>query len=247
MDNVSGANEGLFYQIMHDALHDMFWVIVSAVVSLLIVSVITYYVSPKVRIGIRTLKIRFGSEDVRYRLFFKYYFTQKTNNLNVKVYQKIKTKFNEYNISRDRIRPESIVINPENLGVKISIELDCINELEAEETIEVNEETKKEYQLTIRLDSDLRLTFKRLDVFEDYINIFEEIKNIVGEECFGGEKEKKSFLVCDIIRNFDKIYSGGEIIDKTKNIKIYFMGKSVKIVASKPTYLVSVIKKYIGY
>lgn len=247
MNNISGGEETLRYQLMHDAPHEIFWIIVSILAGLLVTYIIAYYVSPTVRIKTRTLKIIFGSRDFRYNLFFKYYFTRKTNDLNTNIYRKIKTKFSEYNISRVSIRPESIIINPEKLGVKISIELDCINELETNELPKDNEESGKEYQLTIRLDSDLRLTYKRLDIFEDYIDIFEEIKNIVEEECFGGEKERKSFLVCDIIRDFDKIYTGEDIIDNTKNIEVHFMEKNIKIMADKPTHLVSTIRKYVGY
>lgn len=247
MDNISSANESLSYQIMQNAPHDMFWIIVSAIVSLLIVSAITYYFSPRVRIFIRTWIIKIGLEDFCFSLFYKYYFKHKIKNLNADIYSKISTRFKEFNISRSSIRPESIIINPEKLGVKISIELDCINELEAEEPLEADEEKGKEYQLTIRLDSYLRLTYRRLDIFENYMSIFEEIKNIVEEECFGGERERKSFLVCDISRNFNQIYTGKDIIDNTKNTKISFMGENIKIIADKPTHLISTIKKYLGY
>lgn len=243
MDNTSSANETLFQQFMRDAPHEVFWILIS----ILIASVITYIYRERVRIFIRTWTIKLGSEDVLYNLVFKYYFTRKTNDLNMNIYRRIKNRFSDFNISRSGMRPESMIINPENLGVKISIEIDCSNELEADEFPEDNEENGKEYQLTIRLDSNLRLTFRRLDVFEDYISIFEEIKNIVEEECFGGERERKSFLICDVIRDFDKIYTGKDIIDNTKNISVFFMGKNIKIVANKPTHLVSTIKKYIGY
>lgn len=247
MDNTSGAEETLLYQLMNNAPHDLFWTIVSIVITFLVTYAIAYYFSPMVRIKTRTWKIKLGSEDVRYNLFFKYYYTRKTNNLNANVYRKIKTKFSEYNISRASIRPEAIIINPEKLGVKISIEIDCINELEAEELSEVSEEKRKEYQLTIRLDSGLRLTYKRLDILGSYLNMFEEIKEIVEDECFGGEKGRKPFLVCDLIRDYDVIYTGEDIVDNTQNIKIYFMGRDVKIIADKPTLLISTIKKYMGY
>lgn len=243
MSDSSAVNDTFIHSLTHDASYQIFWIIIA----ILIGYILAYLLSSKVQIFTRTLRVKIFSDDFRYNVFFKYYFLRKTNDLNVNVYRKIKSKFGEYDIRRVSIRPESMTINPVKLGIKIDIELDCTNELEANDSEETSEEEKKEYQLLIKLDSDLRLTYKRLDILVEYIDMFEEIKKIVEDECFGGEKERKSFLVCDIIRDFDAIFDQREIIDNTKRIKILFIGQNIKIVAEKPTHLISTIEKYIGY
>lgn len=236
-------NDTIISSLVSDAPKEVFWIVAGVP----IVSIITYFCSPTVRIFFRTLRIKIFSEDFRYNVLLKCYFLRKTNDLNSEVYHKIKNKFENYEVKKVSIRPESMTIKPETFGTKIDIEINCINELEAEEPSQIDEESEKEYQLVIKLDTDLRLTYKRLDILRAYIDMFEEIKEIVKEECFDGLKERKSFLLCDIIRDINVIYNQKEIIDDTQHLKISFTRGNIKIVAEKSIYLIDAIQKYIGY
>lgn len=117
------------------------------------------------------------------------------------------------------------------------------------EEIELDNDIKenREYMLTIKLDSNLRLSYKRLDILSDYVVLFSGIKDIIRRCCFSGETEIRSFLICDITRDINTIFDQKEIIDKTKNLKISFFKQNIKITLRNSQYLMDNVRKYIGY
>lgn len=218
------------------------WIIIVFILGLLY----AFFIDKKMRIRLRTVRYKLLSTDFRYKLFFKYYFVTKTNDLDHHVFATIKQKFKEYEIKKNKVMPESITINPEKLGVKINIYLDSANELQkSEEVPEID--TYNEYILTIKLDTPLRIGYKRLDILRDYIALFIGIKEIVRDYCFNGESPIKSFIVCDIIRDANKITKLDKIEDIPKKLKVSFVGQNIKIVLNEPIYLMNMIKKYMGY
>ncbi|AAM31723.1 hypothetical protein [Methanosarcina mazei] len=141
-----------------------------------------------------------------------------------------------------------MTINPEELDVKVNIYLDSAKELENEESeLEDNIEEDREYILTIRLDSNLRLSYKRLDILSEYAVLFSGIKDIIKRHCFAGEEETKSFLICDITRDIETIFDQKEIIDNKKKLKVSFFKQNIKIRLGESHYLMDNIRKYIGY
>jgi hypothetical protein len=199
-------------------------------------------------IFLRTLKIRILSNDFQYSLLFKYHFTRKKRDLDSQIFQDIKSKYENFKITKVSVRPESMTINPEELDVKVNIYLDSANELATEEMeLDDNIEEDREYILTIKLDSNLRLSYKRLNILSEYAVLFSGIKDIIKRYCFSGEEETKSFLICDITRDIDTVFDHKEIIDKNKNLKISFFKQNIKITLREPHYLMDNIRKYIGY
>lgn len=220
------------------------WIIIAFILG----SLLTLFFEKKIRIRIRTMKYKLFPKDFRFNLFFKYYFTTKINDLDSEVFNKIKDKFIEYEIRKSKVKPESITINPEKLGNKVNIYLDSTNELqEGEEVSEDDADKYNEFILTIKLDSNLWISYNRLDIMQDYIVLFNGIKEIVRDYCFNGESPSKSFLVCDIIRDINKITNLDKIEDSSKKLKVSFVENNIKIVLNEPIYLMTTIKKYIGY
>jgi len=227
-----------------NASWELFWIIVG----FFICSALTCIFRKKLWIFLRTLKIKVLSDDFQYSLLFKYYFTKKVGDLDSEIFQEIKSQHENFKITRVNVKPESITIYPEELGVKVNIYLDSVDELIAEE-MELDNGTKenKEYTLTIKLDSNLRVGYKRLNILSDYVVLFSGIKDIVRKHCFSGETEVKSFLICDIIRDINTVLDQKEIIDKTKNLKVSFFKQNIKITLRNSQYLMDNIRKYIGY
>ncbi|MCK4798451.1 MAG: hypothetical protein KAT05_13810, partial [Spirochaetes bacterium] len=85
------------------------------------------------------------------------------------------------------------------------------------------------------------------EILNDYIALFNEIKEIVKDYCFSGRVVNKSFIVCDVIRDVNKITDLNKIDDESKKMKIPFVENDIKIVSNEPLYLIETIKKYIGY
>ena len=220
------------------------WIIVAFIISL----VYAVFIDKKMRIKIRTFRYKLFSKDFRYNLFFKFYFKTKTNDLDSQVFTKIKKQFREYEIKKNKVMPESITINPDKLGNKVNVYLDSVNKLqESDEVSEEETNTYNEYILTIKFDNYLWIGYKRLDILRDYIALFNGIKEIIRDYCFNGESATKSFLVCDIIRDVNKITELDKIEDTSKKLKVSFVGQNIKIVLNEPIYLVNTIEKYIGY
>ena len=230
--------------LMFSIAWEFLWIIIAFILALLF----ALFFEKKMRIRIRTIKYKLFPKDFRYNLFFKYYFITKINDLDSQVLTKINEQFGVYEIGKSKVKPESITINPEKLGIKVNIYLDSTNELqECEEVLE--EETSKynEFIVTIKLDSYLWISYNRLDIMRDYIALFNGIKEIVRDYCFNGELPTKSFIVCDIIRDVNKITNLNKIEDTSKKLKVSFVENNIKIVLNEPLYLMDTIKKYIGY
>ncbi|SDF85381.1 hypothetical protein SAMN04488589_1532 [Methanolobus vulcani] len=229
--------------ILDNAKEEIFWIAISVVITFIVTAIGTYLYQKHVIIFLRSLKIKHFYRSFRYSLLLKAYYPQKTGDLDSNIYNLIKEKCKQFNITKVTVRPESMCINPENFGTKVNIFIDSIDELLGEEEITESEE----YCLTIQLDSDLRLTYKELEIIDDYLVLMEETKNIVHEHCFGNSEEKNSFLVCEIIRDIKKITDEDTINIEKEETKVSFKENNVKITLKKPQYLTRNIRKYIGY
>ena len=231
----------------YSSYYPYLWDLLLIIVALVIGSLSTTFLSKPFKIYCRKLNYKLFSKDFKYNLFFKYYFTSKTNDLDSQVFEKIKQKFPKFNISKNKISPESMTIKPEKLGIKVNVFLDSVDELENYDENDESLDVSNEYVLTIKLDSFLWIGYKRLEILNDYIALFNEIKEIVKDYCFSGRLVNKSFIVCDVIRDVNKITDLNKIDDESKKMKISFVENDIKIVSNEPLYLIETIKKYIGY
>lgn len=232
---------GYIDELIKNAPSQMFWIIVSFIVG----TILTYFFQNEVRIFLNTLRIKYLYHDFRYRLILKASFSLKTKDLDSYVYDSIKEKGKEFKITKASLRPESMSIIPEELGTKINVLIDSVHEL-----LSINEGESvgpDEYTLTIQLDSDLRLTYRRLEILEDYLILIKDIKKIVEDYCFSGVSEINSFMICEIIRDKNTITDKKQIEIEKEGTKISFKEKNVNIVVKNSDYLMRNISKYIGH
>ena len=225
--------------------------ILIGIIVLAITSFIGYLFREKIRIFIRSIWYKIYPNDFRYNLVFSYVFENKVNDLDSTVFQNIKRDFESLKITKASIRPESMTIRSDTLGVKVHIYIDSLSDIQAvehEKEDDVVRSEINEYKLSIKFDSELHLLSTKIDMFSEYIALFEGIKENAREYCFNNDREKRFFILCDINRgDIKKIYSGNSISNENGNTKISFVNNNIKIKSNKSSVIVGTIKKYLGY
>jgi|SRR5208337_2613860 len=207
-----------------------------------------YALRKEVHIWLRGFRIAIFNEIFKIRLFCKYVFdSELISYLQPSIFDVLKERFPEYEFSKITTRPDTIVLKPENLGVRIQICLSSVNELLSEEEDDENNRDMPPYELEITLGDELKLGYKELSDLTSYLMIFNAIKDIVKSQCFNGVNERNGFIVCDVIRNFDQITTDRNLDLTNDRATLSFMGNTLKVTLKNHEYLERVIKKYISY
>jgi len=226
------------------------WVIVLGTLGILIpiiLAIVGWFFQEETRILWRFIKFFLSNKHFQYNLVFKAFFPVKPiHALDYDVYSAISSECDNYDVSLNSVQSDTVILIPNKLGRnKILVHFDSIRELLSEE--EPDEAFPDEYTLTIKLDNDLGLGMRDLEILHDYASLFGKIREIIQRMCFNATLPTKSFLLCDIIRDLDTITSKRLLEDLKEDAKVTFQKQNITLTLNKPEYLLRLIKRYIGY
>jgi hypothetical protein len=232
-------------------LRDIVLPLVVGIICTAITACLVWIFQTHVRIFLRRLYLIAFNKQFRFKLFFKFQFNVSALPITSTFLEDMRRKFPQFKFSKSVLRPDLVMIKPEQLGNKIIIQTSSIRELMADDELaddtHMDEFVFNQYELTIRLDDDLCLGYQNLDVFQNYLVLFDGIKDILKHQAFQNQNEINSFILCDIIRDIHPITKEKSIVRNLENAKISFVKDNVKIKLKNTVFLEKLIKEYIAY
>ncbi|HII97889.1 MAG TPA: hypothetical protein HA272_01170 [Methanoregula sp.] len=206
-----------------------------------------YFCQQRVRIFLRSHRIKIFNENFKIRLFYKFSFAVNPEPMSIDIFETLKNRFPQYELSKISIRPDLLVLKSNILGGRINAQISSLSESLSVDENESNSDLPSIFELEISLGDDLRLGYKQLNDLLGYLIIFGGIKDIVKSCSFNNTQEINGFIVCDVVRNFDPICKEKKINLVDKNATITFTDKTMKVVLKNYEYLEKIISDYIGY
>lgn len=230
-----------------DLFKDISLPIIVGIITTGICGLLAYTCARRIRIFLRGLRINILNDDFKLRLFYEYSFTIRPRPMSSDVFETLKNKLPQYDLSKISIRSDAITLKSNKLGGRINIQVFSQSESLAPYEGEHEPIDTDCFELKISLSDDLRLSYRQLNDLLGYLMIFASAKEIVRHYCFGNTQERTGFIVCDVVRNYDPIGKEKKLNLTEKNATITFIDKTMKIVLTNHEYLEKIIRDYIAY
>ncbi len=118
--------------------------------------------------------------------------------------------------------------------------------VEEPDFVDAEEESKPQgYEVSVELDGELRIGFRSVSDFQEFMTLPSKLQDVIKDLCFPGKTPWQEFLICEISRTtrfHTRVLK--DKFDDILRVRVTVKGGIVNLVCEQPSYAVNALRKY---
>lgn len=158
------------------------------------------------------------------------------------VFETIVTSVATDKLVKQGMHERAISFKSERLGIPVTLWLE--EELDTA-TSGTDEPRIEAYKVTVDMEGELRLGYREVHDFQDFVALAQRVQDAVQVTCFPNSKPYDSYVICQAKRDAKLVVRRkGRVEDETLRVTVVTEEDRVELVSTEPMYLTEALKKY---